>query len=56
MNVQETAEIRGLTNDELNEVNGGFILAAVAVFAATTALGYGIRRTMDWAADYVANG
>jgi lactobin A/cerein 7B family class IIb bacteriocin len=56
MNVQETTEIRELTSEELNDVNGGFLLAAAAVFVGSAALGYAIRRGMEAAREWVANG
>ena len=53
MNAQETTEIRELSIDELDEVNGGFVW--IGAFLAGAAAGYGIRlageAVYDWFAD-----
>jgi lactobin A/cerein 7B family class IIb bacteriocin len=55
MNVQETTEIRELTSDELDDVNGGFIFAAAAAFVGGYVAGRAIRSAGDWVRDYFAN-
>ena len=50
--MQETTEIRELTSDELNDVNGGFVW--IAAFLGGAAVGYGIRCAGDALYDWFA--
>jgi hypothetical protein len=52
MNMQETTEIRELTSEELNDVNGGFVW--IAAFLGGAAVGYGIRCAGDALYDWFA--
>jgi Bacteriocin class II with double-glycine leader peptide len=54
MNAQETTtEIRELTTNELDKVDGGFVW--IAAFLGGAAVGYGIRLAGDAVSDWFAD-